>query len=227
MEMKHGLVPLVAAVVLVVTACAADEEETARDDEQPDPSSTSASASASSSAPAGAGDVVELLEELTVAVEERDGYDRDLFPHWSSQGDGCDTREAVLQRDGEGVEVDADCYPTAGSWTSPYDGERWTVPSDVDIDHVVPLAEAWASGAGAWTMEEREAFANDLDRPQLLAVTDNVNQEKSDQDPAEWLPPVESYHCAYVTAWIEVKHDYQLSVDEAEKQALDEALSSC
>jgi hypothetical protein len=100
-------------------------------------------------------------------------------------------------------------------------------PAGVRGGHVVPLAEAWDSGAGAWTTEEREAFANDLDRPQLLAVTDNVNQEKSDQDPAEWLPPIEGYRCAYATAWEQVKHHYGLSVDEAEKTALEQTMSAC
>lgn len=81
-----------------------------------------------------------LLAELTVAP---DGYDRDKFPHWSEQGDSCNTREAVLKRDGTDVHTGTDCYPTSGSWLSPYDDATWSEPSDVDIDHVVPLAEAW------------------------------------------------------------------------------------
>jgi hypothetical protein len=165
---------------------------------------------------------------LKVAPEgSMDGYDRDKFPHWSDQGGGCNTREAVLKRDGEGVETGSDCYPTKGSWTSPYDGGRWTDPADVDIDHMVPLAQAWRSGAAQWTQEQREAFANNLEVSQLLAVTDNVNQEKSDQDPAKWMPPETGYHCTYARMWIWVKHAHRLTADTAEKTALSKALTTC
>src|SRR3954452_2174900 len=91
------------------------------------------------------------LAALTVAPDgSMDGYDRDQFPHWHTVEGSCDTRESVLSRDGDGVAVGSDCYPTSGSWTSPYDGETWTQPSDVDIDHMVPLADAWRTGAADW-----------------------------------------------------------------------------
>ena len=156
-----------------------------------------------------------------------DGYDRDKFPHWSEGPDNCNTREAVLKRDGENVETGSDCYPTSGTWYSPYDGATWTQPSDVDIDHVVPLAAAWRSGAAEWTTEKREQFANDLDGPQLIAVTDNVNQSKGDQTPDEWMPPRAEYHCTYASMWIGTKAKWDLTVTEAEKAALEEALQTC
>ncbi|MBK0866030.1 MULTISPECIES: HNH endonuclease family protein [unclassified Saccharopolyspora] len=168
------------------------------------------------------------LGELVVAPEgSLDGYDRDKFPHWNEGSDGCSTREAVLKRDGENVEVGSDCYPTSGTWNSPYDGGSWTKPSDLDIDHVVPLAAAWRSGAAQWSQEQRQAFANDLESPQLIAVTDNVNQEKSDQPPDQWLPPEAGYHCTYASMWIGSKHKYELTVTEAEKGALEQALGTC
>ncbi|PXY35234.1 hypothetical protein BAY59_03505 [Prauserella coralliicola] len=168
------------------------------------------------------------LGELTVAADgPMDGYDRNLFPHWSDQGDSCNTREAVLERDGTGVETGSDCYPTSGTWESPYDGATWSEPSDVDIDHVVPLAAAWRSGAADWTTDQREQFANDLSAPQLIAVTDNVNQEKGDQSPDEWKPPSQDYWCTYASMWITVKHKWELTVDDAEKAALTEMLDAC
>ncbi|MFR9730455.1 HNH endonuclease family protein [Saccharopolyspora sp. MS10] len=168
------------------------------------------------------------LDELRVAPEgSSDGYDRDRFPHWIGGADGCNTRESVLKRDGEDVEVGSDCYPTSGTWNSPYDGGSWTKPSDVDIDHVVPLAAAWRSGASEWTDDQREAFANDLEGPQLIAVTDNVNQQKSDQTPDEWMPPEAGYHCTYASMWIGSKSKYELTVTEAEKTALKDALGTC
>ncbi|UED85932.1 HNH endonuclease family protein [Streptomyces profundus] len=188
---------------------------------------TGPSAQAALPTPIAASTARTYLSQLTVATEDRTGYNRDLFPHWSNQGNNCNTREVILQRDGSNVVTDPSCAATSGSWYSPYDGATWTAASDVDIDHLVPLAEAWDSGADSWTTARREAFANDLTRPQLLAVTDNVNQSKGDRDPAEWLPPRGAYHCVYARAWVQVKHYYGLSVDSAEKSALSGILNGC
>ncbi|MFE5565910.1 HNH endonuclease family protein [Amycolatopsis japonica] len=174
------------------------------------------------------GDAGQRLAALQVAPRgSMDGYDRKKFPHWDDQGHGCNTREVVLKRDGKNVTTGPDCTPKSGTWTSVYDGATWTKATDVDVDHMVPLAAAWVSGAKAWPTEKRRAFANDLTRPQLLAVTDNVNQEKSDKSPDQWKPPLVSYWCTYATAWIAVKHFYRLSVTAAEKTALQSMLSRC
>lgn len=168
------------------------------------------------------------LAQLTVAPEgSGDGYDRDKFPHWLDQGDNCNTREVVLKRDGTDVETGDDCYPISGTWTSPFDDGVWTDPQDVDIDHLVPLAEAWRSGASEWTQDQRAAFANDLEHAQLWAVTDDVNQEKGDKDPAEWMPPKTDVHCLYARAWVDVKFQWKMTVDDAEKAALSALLDGC
>ncbi|MDG4862085.1 HNH endonuclease family protein [Streptomyces sp. T-3] len=168
------------------------------------------------------------LGQLTVRAEgSSDGYSREKFPHWITQSGACNTREVVLKRDGTNVQQDSSCAAVSGSWFSEYDGATWTAASDVDIDHMVPLSEAWKSGASSWTTAKRQGFANDLTQPQLIAVTDNVNQSKGDQDPAEWMPSRTSYKCMYVRMWVDVKHHYNLSVDSAEKSALQSALSGC
>ncbi|MFF4247383.1 HNH endonuclease family protein [Streptomyces sp. NPDC001822] len=168
------------------------------------------------------------LSQLTVSAEgSSSGYSRDKFPHWITQSGACDTREVVLKRDGTGVVQSSTCAATSGSWYSEYDGATWTAASDLDIDHMVPLAEAWRSGASGWTTAQRQSFANDLTRPQLIAVTDNVNQSKSDQDPGEWLPSRTAYRCTYARAWVHVKHYYGLSVDSTEKSALQSVLNGC
>jgi Protein of unknown function (DUF1524) len=168
------------------------------------------------------------LNSLTVAAESHaSSYNRDLFPHWITITGSCNTREQVLKRDGTGVVVNSSCASTSGSWRSPYDGATWTNPSDIDIDHMVPLAEAWQSGAWAWTTAHRQTYANDLGGPELWAVTDNVNQSKSDQDPATWQPPLSSFRCTYARAWIQVKWFYNLTVDTAEKSALNSMLATC
>ncbi|MFD3804599.1 HNH endonuclease family protein [Streptomyces sp. NPDC058619] len=155
------------------------------------------------------------------------GYSRDLFPHWSTVSGSCNTRETVLKRDGVNVVQDSACAAVSGSWYSEYDGATWTAASDVDIDHMVPLAEAWRSGANAWTTSKRQQFANDLTRPQLIAVTDNVNQAKGDLDPGKWLPSRTAYRCTYARMWVQVKQHYALSMDSGEKTTLGNVLSGC
>jgi Protein of unknown function (DUF1524) len=167
------------------------------------------------------------LNALVVAVEgSMSGYSRSLFPHWITISGTCNTREMVLKRDGTNVVVDSSCYPVSGSWFSPYDGATWTSPSDVDIDHVVPLAEAWRSGANTWTTSRRQSFANDLSGPRLIAVTDDVNQAKGDQDPSTWQPPRTSYRCTYAKMWIATKYRWTLRLQSTEKVALQTVLNA-
>jgi Protein of unknown function (DUF1524) len=155
------------------------------------------------------------------------GYSRDRFPHWATITRTCDTRETVLKRDGISVTTDSSCAAVSGRWVSPYDGATWTTAADVDIDHVVPLANAWRTGAATWPASKRREFANDLTNPQLIAVTDNVNQAKGDQTPATWKPPLVTYWCTYATMWVQVKHRYTLSITAAEKSALTGMLDRC
>jgi hypothetical protein len=168
------------------------------------------------------------LNGLTVAAQgSTSGYSRELFPHWITVSGSCNTRETVLKRDGSSVVTDSACAATSGRWYSPYDGATWTAASDVDIDHIVPLAEAWRSGASSWSTSKRQSFANDLTRPQLIAVTDNVNQSKGDQDPSTWQPSVTSYRCTYAKMWITVKSYWALTLQPTEKTALQTMLNTC
>ena len=170
-----------------------------------------------------------LLAELPVLADSAAPYDRDLFEHWiDADHDGCDTRREVLLAESPTVAFAPPCTIAAGSWTSWYDGATWTDPSDVDIDHLVPLQEAWRSGAWAWTPSQRRDFANDLDIDEsLAAVTDSVNQSKGSRDPAQWLPPDAGVHCRYATEWVVVKHRWRLAVDPAEHAALTDLLATC
>ena len=156
---------------------------------------------------------------LPVAVEHRRGYDRGKFNLWVDADADCqDTRDEVLRAESE-TAVAGGCDVTTGRWLSYYDRLTWTDPGDVDIDHVVPLAEAWDSGAGRWSSNTRERYANDLGDPRtLVAVTDNVNQSKGDQDMAEWQPAFG--RCRYVRAWVAVKLRWSLKVDRLEKHAI-------
>jgi hypothetical protein len=166
------------------------------------------------------GSALAILQSIRVENEYQVGYDRALFEHWRDiDGDGCDSRDQVLKRDSISLpQVDpVNCNVIAGDWISPYDGAKWSNPSDIDIDHVIALKEAWDSGAWAWSAAQRKAFANDTsDNRTLLAVTDSVNQSKSDKDPSNWLPPLQSYTCTYLGNWIAVKVRWNLSMDSSE-----------
>jgi hypothetical protein len=168
------------------------------------------------------------ISDLPGATEDRSGYSRDAFDHWvDADGDGCSARDEVLIEEADDpVTVGSGCSLSGGRWYSYYDGASWTDPTDVDIDHLVPLAEAWDSGASGWSAADRESYANDLgDRRTLVGVTDNVNQTKGDQDPAEWLPDLQQ--CRYVGEWVAVKHRWGLSVDPGERAALSAEESGC
>ncbi|KAJ5765109.1 hypothetical protein N7520_004668 [Penicillium odoratum] len=168
------------------------------------------------------------LSGLTVAPQgSQDGYSRAKFPHWITQSGTCDTREVVLKRDGVDVVQSSSCAATSGTWYSPYDGATWTEASDLDIDHLVPLSNAWKSGASEWSTSDRKAFANDLTHPQLLAVTDNVNSAKGDSGPERWKPPLSSYYCTYAEMWVRVKSVYNLTITDDEKFALVSMLDTC
>jgi hypothetical protein len=165
------------------------------------------------------------VRQLPVARETRRGYDRDKFRHWvDADGDCRDTRDEVLAAESQ-VQVSG-CDVRTGQWLSYYDRRTWTDSADVDIDHLVALAEAWDSGARRWAARTRERFANDLgDGRTLVAVTDNVNMSKSDQDPAEWLPQYDQ--CRYVREWTAVKMRWSLKVNRAERRALIHRADRC
>jgi len=191
---------------------------------------SSARTNASGMSRVGGGTAIGLLQNIRVENERPAGYVRALFEHWRDiDGDGCDAREQVLKRESVTLpQVDPyKCKVIAGDWVSPYDGARWSDPTDIDIDHVVALKEAWDSGAWAWSSATRKAYANDTtDRRTLLAVTDNVNQQKSDKDPSNWVPPLKSYVCTYLGNWISVKARWNLSMDQSEWGRIKNLLNS-
>ena len=188
----------------------------------------------SSGAPATAatsvsGTGLQLLARLSTAPEHVGGYVRTLFVLWiDADRNGCDTRQEVLIAESRTTPRTGPGCSVAGSWRSAYDGVTTTRASSSDIDHVVPLKEAWDSGAWAWTAARRQAYANDLgDSRSLRAVSAASNRSKGDQDPAHWLPPLTSFRCTYATEWVAVKVRWRLSVDSLERAAIRRILSSC
>ena len=158
-------------------------------------------------------------------------YHRDAFGDgWDyDPATGCNTRERVLIAESLVPATLAErCHPTTGRWTSLYDAVTTTDPARLEIDHLVPLADAWRSGASGWSAARREAYANDLADPDvLIAVTSHTNRSKSDRTPDRWLPPDRAAWCTYATAWVEVKVRYRLTVTGAEKATLVRLLEGC
>ena len=177
------------------------------------------------------GGLLTLFGSLVVEAEQPDGYDRGLFRHWvDADGDGCDTRREVLITEAvTAPTVGGGCGLLDGVWVSRYDGETETGSGrGFDIDHLVPLKEAWDSGAHGWDAQTRERFANDLGyEHSLVAVSAGSNRSKGAQDPTTWLPPERSQRCWYAAAWINVKARWDLSVDPAEADTLRNILSGC
>ena len=145
---------------------------------------------------------------------------------------GCDTRNDILSRDLVDVVYKPgtnDCVVLSGILHDPFTGE--TVPftrksegyQPVQIDHIIPLAVAWSSGADSWPAEQRERFAND---PANLQAT-TANQSKGDSTPSQWLPAGDAAACTYSTRYLEVAVDYALEISAADRSALDRALTRC
>lgn len=186
-------------------------------------------AAPSSSAPppaAPSGDLAAQLDQLIVAPEgSSDGYDRSLFGGgWiDADSDGCDTRCEVLEEE----RLNELPGLPMGGWLSIFDGYSTDDASELDIDHVVALGEAWRSGADQWDGRRRLAFANDLDDPDpLIAVTASTNRSKSDRDPASWQPPNLDAWCPFAAAWIDTKVRWGLTADDAEVRALRNMIES-
>ena len=196
----------------------------------PSPSPRPSKASPKPTATAATTTAETRLTQLTIKAESHQNtYDRARFKHWiDADGDGCDTRAEVLMRESrKPVTTTSTCRVVTGEWFSYYDAVTVTEASKIDIDHMVPLAEAWRSGGWNWTDQRRMQFANDLRYADTLhAVTASSNRSKGDRDPADWKPR-RAVWCRYAREWINIKHRWSLTVDRAEHSVLEDMLMTC
>ena len=165
---------------------------------------------------------------LFISSDRLEGYDRTLFKHWiDADKNGCDTRAEVLIAEAKvKPKKFAKCKLTGGKWLSSYDGITFTDSSKLDIDHLVPLAEAWRSGAWAWTEQQRMDFANNVeDEWALNAVTASVNRSKGDKDITSWLP--KKNLCTYLAGWVVIKAKFELTVDLEEAKVINKYYKTC
>jgi len=159
-------------------------------------------------------------------------YNRDdWMSRWADADRDCqDTRHEVLIAESTtAVTLNPQgCRVMAGAWQDSYGGETFTNPSDLDIDHLVPLANAHISGGWAWERERRETYANDLINPEhLIAVRDVLNQQKGDKSPDQWKPPRQAFWCDYATAWLAIKQRWHLMLTADEAGAIAEMMRTC
>lgn len=170
------------------------------------------------------------LNALVVAPMGDTGDYRDAaFPLWSQavSGQPCTVQEAALLRAGSNTTTDKSCRVTGGQWATFGDGEIHTRPAEVTVEHLVPLLNAWRSGASTWTDAMRADFANDLDSPALIVLSANSAETRGDSGPERWRPAQESAWCQYAADWVVVKASYHLTVTADEKAALVDMLRPC
>lgn len=170
-----------------------------------------------------------LFSTLSVRPPLDVPYDRSVFGDWiDADGDGCDTRAEVLRLQSlRHTHDEGSCIPV-GRWFSLYDNITTDDSTDLEVDHLVPLKEAWVSGAAKWTRQRLHDYFNDMSVDSaLIAVTRSSNRAKGARDPADWLPENREAHCRYINSWIAVKHRWQLHIDDAELRALRAISNRC
>jgi hypothetical protein len=233
---SRSILALLLASIVALAGCAAETTE------QPEPAQPESAQPVAKHEPAAKskpkaqaarkrrrriGTAAYMLRRLKVrAAAGSASYDRERFGGWRTR-DGCTTRERVLIKESRRGR-EAGCHVRRGFWLSVYDGERTRDPSDFDIDHLVPLGEAWVSGARRWTPGTSERYTNDLGYSGTLrAVSAGSNRAKGDQDPASWMPPRAIHHCKYIGTWIAVKYRWRLTIDRAERAVLWRYVDRC
>lgn len=174
-----------------------------------------------------AGTARAVLARLAIDDQPRaPGYRRDEWPTWKDiDGDGCDARQQALAAASEEPPVKNGCRVISGRWTSPYDGVESADPAAMDVDHVVPLENAYASGGSKWETDQRARFAND--QADLWVVSSASNRSKGSRAPDRWRPPNEGVWCEYASRWVEIKVRWKLTSTTSERDALGQMLDRC
>ena len=173
---------------------------------------------------------------LTIAVAplspDMPQYDRGDWSHWRDGDRDCqDARQEALIAESLAAvvyESAEECRVETGEWFGAYTGESFTDPADLDIDHMVPLANAHRSGGWAWSKERKREYANDLSYPNhLIAVKASANRQKGGKGPEDWKPPRREYWCEYAIDWTTIKATWGLTATQSEAYALREMLATC
>ncbi len=172
-----------------------------------------------------------VFQAHEVVATEIPAYSRSDWKHWVDADKDCqDARQEVLVRDTRsdlGFKTDRKCKVISGLWNGLYGGTPFTDPSNLDVDHVVPLKNAHMSGGWMWDAETKEAYANDLSPGHLLAVSASLNRQKGAKGPEGWMPPRVEFWCSYARLWEIVKDRWDLTMTVKEHWALEEMKATC
>lgn len=185
--------------------------------------------------------MLDKLNTIVVADAANVSYNRADWYHWANITPCWTTREQVLFDEAVNGEVtildinkvpttdvNAACYVTGGKWFSAYDGQTFTNPEDLDIDHMIPLNYAAQHGGQDWGSDKKADYANNREYAgHLNAVSANSNRSKSDQGPSKWKPSRQEDWCVYATDWVNISATWSLTVTKDDKNALTEMLNKC
>ena len=178
------------------------------------------------------GSTVVLIVTISEVPAVLPDYDRDDWKHWTdADGDCQDARNEVLVAESQtavSYRTDRRCRVAGSEWLAPFSNTVVTDPGKLDVDHMVPLGNAHASGASNWSAEQRERYANYLDDPQhLIAVTASANRSKGARGPDQWKPEDRGYWYQYAMDWITIKDTWDLTITQAELTGLNQMLYMC
>ena len=198
----------------------------------PTPATTALTPAAATPSATRAADGLVLQVAVAPVAPDLADYDRGDWRHWvDDDGDCQNARQEVLIEESltpVSFESSEECRVESGNWVGPYTGIGVSDPSDLDVDHMVPLQNAHRSGAWSWDRDRKREYANYLGyEDHLIATTSSANRSKGSKGPEAWRPSLEAYWCDYATDWVAIKHGWQLTVTEAEFRALREMLDTC
>ena len=177
-------------------------------------------------------DAITLPLRIDRDVGDVPEYDRGEWKHWLDENGDCqDARQETLIAEADGpltYETEGSCRVESGRWVDPYTLAVFEDPSDLDVDHVVPLANAHRSGGWAWSRERKADYANDLEfEGHLAAVDPSANRSKGSHGPEDWRPPNRDHWCDYAMDWVKIKDKWELTATDREWIALRDMLDTC
>jgi hypothetical protein len=174
-----------------------------------------------------------LVESLVVNDNPKSAlpsYNRSSWKHWNDEDSDCINarHEVLIEESTTSVVMDGNCRVDSGQWFGVFTGEQFSNPSNLDVDHMVPLKNAHDSGGWAWSASKKEEFANYLGfAGHLLAVSASANRSKGASGPESWKPARTDYWCQYGSDWAEIKATWALTVTSSEKSALIDMVNKC
>ncbi len=149
-------------------------------------------------------------------------YERDYFLQGfdSPIKDGCTTRDNLLYTENKGnikYKLDKNgnvlCKPISGEWTTSFDNHAkvYTNPTEIEVDHTVPLKHVWDNGGWNWKSWQLKAYANDSTPGHLNLMEKTLNSSKKENSIDTWLPSeLNTINCQYSADYAAVKHRWNI-----------------